>query len=75
MTKWLLRCTRCGLDSYLDVGFDLTMFGSVIYLYCPRCRSNTEHKVLGYIDDDTGEFVKFEDAVTEKFKSISVLTR
>ncbi|GEM_PF-360328 len=72
MTRWLLRCTQCGLDMYLDVGFDLTAFGNILYLYCPRCKRNTEHKVLGYIDDDTGEFVPYEEAMTEKFKSISI---
>lgn len=70
MTKWILKCLRCGIDCYLDVGFDLTQFGSVLYLYCPRCKQNTEHKILGYIDDDTGEFIKFEEAITHKFKSI-----
>ncbi len=55
---------------YLNVGFDLTAFGDTLYLYCPRCKQNSEHKVLGYIDDDTGEFVKFEDAVGERFRSV-----
>ena len=75
MTKWLLKCTRCGIESYLDVAFDLTIFGSILHLYCPRCRTNTEHKVLGYIDDDTGEFVSFNEALMKKYQSISFIER
>lgn len=70
MTRWLLRCDRCGKESVFNVGFDLTNFGSKLYLYCDRCRRNTEHTVLGYYDDDTGEFVPFEKALSIKYKSL-----
>ena len=53
-----------------NVGFDLTNFGSKLYLYCDRCRRNTEHTVLGYYDDDTGEFVSFEKALSIRYKSV-----
>ncbi len=54
----------------MNVGFDLTSIGSKIYLYCSKCGRNTEHTVLGYYDDDTGEFVDFERALSSRYKSL-----
>lgn len=60
MTLWKLRCERCGRERDFDVGFNLTIFGSSIFLYCPSCKSNTTHYILGLIDDETGNFVGIE---------------
>jgi hypothetical protein len=68
VTKWVLRCTRCGGERTLDVAFDLASMGSRIHLYCRSCRSNTEHLVAGYWDE--GVFVTFEEAVRERFRSL-----
>jgi phage terminase large subunit GpA-like protein len=70
VTRWLIRCDRCGTESTLNVGFDLTNLGSKLYIYCEHCRRNTEHTVLGYYDDDTGEFTPFEKALSIKYKSL-----
>ncbi|MFP3198841.1 MAG: hypothetical protein RXO32_09365 [Thermoproteus sp.] len=51
MTKWLLRCTVCGSERVLDVGFNLTAFRGRLYIYCRKCKANREHAVLGYYDD------------------------
>ncbi|OYT26892.1 MAG: hypothetical protein B6V02_00880 [Thermoprotei archaeon ex4572_64] len=70
MTRWIIRCTRCGVEKQFNVAFDLTIYGSSIWLYCKNCKANTEHKVLGFIDDDTERFVHFDEAVTIKFRSV-----
>ncbi len=67
MTNWLLMCTICGTEKRLNVGFNLALYGSRIYLYCDKCRRNTEQRVLGYIDDD-GVFVRFEDIVRSRVR-------
>lgn len=52
MTEWLLKCEVCGTERRLSVGFNLAIFKGKIYLYCRRCKMNTEHKILGYIDEE-----------------------
>ncbi|QOJ78099.1 hypothetical protein IG193_04740 [Infirmifilum lucidum] len=47
MTKWTLRCESCGGEKVLDVGFNLYEFKRV-YIYCPKCRANTFHIVVGH---------------------------
>ncbi len=70
MTRWVLKCTRCGYEHTFNVGYDLTVMGGRLYLYCEKCRRNTEHVVLGYMDEETGEFVPFEKALQSKYKSL-----
>ncbi len=54
MTKWVLRCTRCGRTWVLEVSFDLASMGR-IYHYCPYCRRNTFHEVVEKIEDEVDE--------------------
>ncbi|NAZ29223.1 MAG: hypothetical protein GU355_08045, partial [Caldivirga sp.] len=35
-----------------------------VYLYCPRCRVNTTHRVLGYHDPYTGQYVQVNQTET-----------
>ena len=70
MTRWLIKCDKCGEESIFNAGYDLTNLGSKVYMYCGRCRRNTEHTVLGYYEDDTGEFIPFEKALSFKYKSL-----
>ncbi|MFP3080760.1 MAG: hypothetical protein RXN88_04240 [Acidilobus sp.] len=52
MTKWKVRCTECGLERFLETGFDLsTLKGGRIYIYCPRCKRNTFHEIIGRSED------------------------
>ncbi len=67
MTNWLLACSQCGSRRYLDVGFNLALYGGRIYLYCERCGRNTEQRVLGYVEED-GTFVRFEDIVRSRVR-------
>ncbi len=48
-TKWILECKECGSKKELEVGFNLYDMGEV-YVFCPICRKNTFHKVLGHED-------------------------
>ncbi len=66
MTRWVIKCTRCGLERELDVGFDLTPFRNGLYIYCTKCRMNTFHVVLGYHDPYTGEYRPIEAAGEEQ---------
>ncbi len=51
-TRWKLRCTECGRIWYLEVSFDLTKLATRrLYHYCPYCRRNTFHEILGREDD------------------------
>ena len=53
MTKWLLRCTRCGRTWILEVSFDLTkLSGGRLYHYCPYCKRNTFHEIVKRIEDE-----------------------
>ncbi len=54
MTKWLLRCTRCGRTWVLEVSFDLASMGR-IYHYCPYCRMNTFHVVVARLGESVEE--------------------
>ncbi|MHB9302977.1 hypothetical protein [Thermofilum pendens] len=47
MTKWKLKCDRCGGIQVRDLGFNLYEFKKV-HIYCPYCRENTPHTVLGH---------------------------
>lgn len=49
MTSWRLRCQACSREWNLDVSYDLSEYER-IYLYCPACRKNTMHEVLGRVD-------------------------
>ncbi len=63
MTKWRLRCTECGREWVLAVSFDLASMGK-IYHYCPYCKRNTFHIVLGTVDsnDDSSDSPRVEEA-------------
>jgi DNA-directed RNA polymerase subunit RPC12/RpoP len=53
LTKWLLRCTRCGRTWILEVSFDLTKLSTgKLYHYCPYCKQNTFHEVIKRIEDE-----------------------
>ncbi|ACB40860.1 hypothetical protein [Pyrobaculum neutrophilum] len=52
MTRWILKCTVCGEERELEAGFNLTLLGGKVYLYCRRCRANREHLVLGCAEPD-----------------------
>lgn len=52
MTKWLLQCRSCGRRRILDVGYDLRKFRQ-LYLYCPYCRCNTYHDIIGVESEET----------------------
>lgn len=48
MTKWRLRCTECNTEWVLETGMNLSKLrGGRIYHYCPVCRKNTFHVILG----------------------------
>jgi hypothetical protein len=64
VTRWVIKCTQCGLERELDVGFDLSSLRYSVYLYCPRCRVNTTHRVLGYHDPYTGQYVQVNQTET-----------
>ncbi len=69
MTKWRLRCTECGREWVLPVSFDLASMGR-IYHYCPYCKRNTFHVVLGLAEDsdkprDPGRVEEAPDLVEE----------
>ena len=52
MTKWLLRCTRCGKTWILEVSFDLTKLSTGrLYHYCPYCKRNTFHEIVKRIEE------------------------
>jgi len=60
VTVWRLKCGRCSRERDFDVGFNLALFEGRIFLYCPNCKSNTVHEILGIVDDETGEFIELE---------------
>ncbi|WP_291765870.1 hypothetical protein [Caldivirga sp. UBA161] len=62
MTRWVIKCTQCGMERELDVGFDLSGLRYNVYLYCPRCRMNTMHRVLGYYDPYTKQYINVNQA-------------
>ncbi len=43
---WILRCRECGTIWILEVSFDISDMDKV-YHYCPKCKKNTFHDVLG----------------------------
>lgn len=65
MTRWVIKCTRCGTERELDLGFDLRPLKDSLYIYCPRCKMNTTHRVLGYFDPYTGSFTSIEGGIEE----------
>ncbi len=72
MTKWLLRCTRCGRTWVLEVSFDLSSMGK-IYHYCPYCRMNTFHVVVSRIGESGEEAQQGEyssSALAERRKTV-----
>ena len=60
--KWLIKCEACGFERAFEAGFDLTITGGKIYLYCRRCRRNTTHIVLGA--EDRGRVIPFNELLT-----------
>ncbi|WP_048061479.1 hypothetical protein [Hyperthermus butylicus] len=65
MTKWLLRCTRCGRTWVLEVSFDLTKLSNGrLYHYCPYCKQNTFHEVMKRVEED--EEVRTAELMEEK---------
>ncbi len=51
MTKWILKCMTCGEERIFEAGFNLTIFGSKIYLYCKKCKANRDQLIMGCVDD------------------------
>ncbi len=52
MTRWLLRCTKCGNTWELEVSFDLLKLKDRrLYHYCKYCGENTFHEILGKLED------------------------
>ena len=52
MTKWLIKCSKCGAERVLEVSFNLYTVGDGrIYLYCPRCGSNQFHLVVAKLGE------------------------
>lgn len=49
MTVWILKCRDCGSEKEIDLGFNLYKIGR-IYIYCEKCRKNTFHDVIKYLD-------------------------
>ncbi len=43
---WILRCRECGTVWLLEVSFDISDMGT-IYHYCPFCKRNTFHDIVG----------------------------
>ncbi len=54
MTRWRLKCTECGREWVLAVSFRLDKMGRV-YHYCPYCKRNTFHIVIGRVEEEGGE--------------------
>jgi transposase-like protein len=51
VTKWKLRCTECGREWHMETGMDLSKLkDGRIYHYCPYCKRNTFHVILGRED-------------------------
>jgi len=46
---WKLRCAKCGKEELLMVGYDIRDFKQ-LYLYCEKCKENTFHEILGYVE-------------------------
>jgi len=61
VTKWRLKCTECGREWILPVSFRLDEMGK-IYHYCPYCKKNTFHIVLGKVEDEAGDPAPREEA-------------
>ncbi len=47
---WIVRCRECGTVWILEVSFDISDMDK-IYHYCPRCKKNTFHDVIGRSDE------------------------
>jgi len=52
MTSWKLRCTECGTEWVLKVSYDISDLKR-IYHYCPVCKKNTFHEVLGKVEEES----------------------
>ncbi|MEB3807185.1 MAG: hypothetical protein GSR73_06695, partial [Desulfurococcales archaeon] len=62
MTRWKLACTECGRTWELPVSFRLDKMGR-IYHFCPYCKRNTFHIVLGKVPNGTADTVEAEEAL------------
>lgn len=60
--RWLIRCETCGYERAFEAGFDLTITGGRIYIYCRRCKRNTMHSVVGL--EDRGRIIPFNELLT-----------
>lgn len=54
MTRWRLKCVECGREWVLPVSFRLDKMGRV-YHYCPYCKRNTFHIVIGRVEEEEVE--------------------
>jgi len=54
---WIIRCSTCGRLSLLPVGFNLKNVKQ-LYLYCPRCKANKIHYVVGRSTDVSREILE-----------------
>jgi len=72
LTKWMIKCTRCNTEKEFNVAFDLSRFNGKLYLYCTKCKSNTEHEILGVYDPLTNRFIDKRELANLKFKSIEM---
>ncbi|GGP22579.1 hypothetical protein GCM10007981_19210 [Thermocladium modestius] len=72
MTKWMIRCTRCGTEMEFNVAFDLSKLNGHLFIYCNKCKANTEHDILGVFDPFTERFIDKNELANLKFKSIEM---
>jgi len=54
---WIVKCSSCGRISLLPVGFNLKNVKQ-LYLYCPRCKGNRIHYVVGRSTDVSREILE-----------------
>ena len=47
---WVLRCRSCGRVWVLEVSFDIGGMKQ-LYHYCPYCKRNTFHDILGRVGE------------------------
>lgn len=51
MTYWLLKCRTCGNEWKLYVSYSLDKEFKRLYHYCPHCRTNTVHEIIGFFEE------------------------
>ena len=64
---WILRCTECGTVWRLEVSFDISDMDKV-YHFCPYCRKNTFHVVIGKEEERHREEKSYKPDTTTSAK-------